>query len=202
MARNLMSVLKRNAGALSKFSDHPVSQAVTDALALDAPYMFEFDNLITRVVGGSAPYFPFPSQFDYYEWSASDRVICDIRVPYLSINSKDDPLVFESPTDSGGNGWVTLAFTKRGGHLGWFESDTNNQMKRWVRKPVLEWSQGLIERLSLDDHGIINGRKCRPFREVDGFLKEVGREEYGCQEIGDGDTLITDFENDGHLRGL
>jgi uncharacterized protein len=202
LGRNLMNMMKRNVVALSQFRDHPVSQAITDAIALDAPpCMSGFDNMITRIIGGSAPCFPFPSVFEYYEWCASDRVISDIRVPYLAINSKDDPIVIEYPTDSAGNGWVALAFTTWGGHLGWFEADTNHQMRRWVRKPVLEWIKGLIERLSLDEHGIIHGRKCRPFRKVDGFLKEVGREEYGCREI-DGDVQIVDFKSGGHLRGL
>jgi predicted alpha/beta-fold hydrolase len=202
MARNLMNVLKRNVAALSQFTDHPVSQAITDALSLDAPYMFQFDNLITRIIGGSAPHFPFPTQFDYYEWSASDRVISDIRVPYLAINAKDDPLVRESPSDSAGNGWVTLAFTARGGHLGWFESGMDGQMKRWMTKPVLEWCKGWVEQLLLDEHGVIKGRKCRPFKEVDGFLKEVGREEYGCREVGGADERIADISTDGKFQGL
>lgn len=199
LARNTMYILKRNFTALSQFKDHPVSQALLDLFSLNSPYMFQVDNSIIRLVGGSPSHFPFPTQFAYYEWASSDHVIPDIRVPYLAINSKDDPLVMEFPVDSGGNGWVTLAFTKRGGHLGWFEADKAGQMKRWMRKPVLEWCKGVVERLSLDEHGNINGRKCRPLREVNGFLKEVGRDEYGCQELDGADERIVHFKNDGQL---
>lgn len=203
MAGNLMIMLKRNVAALSKFTDHPISHAVKDALSLDAPYMFQFDNLITRIIGGCEPHFPFATQFEYYQWSRSDCVLPSIRVPYLAINAYDDPLVQECPQHSAGNGWVTLAFTERGGHLGWFEASKKGQMKRWITKPVLEWSKGLVERLSLDEHGNIKGRQCRPYREVDGFLKEVGREEYGCREITSVNSHIVDFKNDGRLlQGL
>jgi hypothetical protein len=203
MAGNLMIVLKRNVAALSKFTDHPISQAVKDVLSLDAPYRFQFDNLITRIIGGCAPHFPFATQFEYYQWSRSDNVLSSIRVPYLAINARDDPLVLECPQDSGGNGWVTLAFTARGGHLGWFEAGKKGQTKRWITKPVLEWSKGLVESLSLDDCGNIKGRQCRPYREVDGFLKEFGREEYGCREIAGVDAHIVDFKSKGRLlQGL
>lgn len=202
MAANLMNVLKQNSAALAKFTDHPISQAIQDVLSLDEPYMFQFDNLITRQIGGSSAHFPFPTQFDYYRWSGSDHVIGDIRVPYLAISSDDDPLLAEAPR-SCENGWVTLAFTARGGHLGWFEAGENGEMKRWLTKPVLEWTKGLLGRLALDEQGNIKGRTCRPITEVDGFLREAGYEQFGCYEIeADADQFVGFQPAKGLLQGL
>ena len=159
--------------------------------------------LFRSIIGGCAPHFPFATQLEYYQWARSDDVLHSIRVPYLCINAIDDPLVPECPQDSGGNGWVTLVFTTRGGHLGWFESGNKVGMKRWITKPVLEWNKGLVEHLSLDEHGNIEGRQCRPYSEVDGFLREVGREEHGCQEVAGADVHILDSRSEERLlQGL
>jgi len=192
MAANLMTIVKRNIAALSKFHDHPISEAIQDVLSIESPYMYEFDSLITRQIGGSASHFPFATQFEYYEWASSHQVLPNIKVPFLAIESKDDPLMSTSPKTCD-NGWVSLAFTTRGGHLGWFETGEDGKVKRWITKPILEWSKGLVENLALDENGNIQGRKCRPFREVDGFLKEFGHEEYGCQEIEGSVDLYASF---------
>ena len=199
MGRNLQSVLRRHGEALGKFEDHPIAGVLDETLGMSKLYMFEFDNTITRLVGGSAPHFPFRTHRDYYAWARSDNVIQDIRIPFLGLQSSDDPIVPHSPPDCAGNGWVVLAWTRRGGHLGWFEYDSEGQLRRWVRKPVLEWFKAIIDTTDLDEDGNIRGRVTKPFGVVDGFLREAGKEQFGVQEIAGCDEEIVGTTSGGGL---
>ncbi|KAF8868237.1 hypothetical protein CPB84DRAFT_1628983, partial [Gymnopilus junonius] len=69
---------------------------------------------------------------DYYFWASSDKRIQDIGIPFLSINSDDDPVVTSVPLDSKGNGSIVMVLTKKGGHLGWFTSGS----ERWTTQPI------------------------------------------------------------------
>ncbi|KAF9653105.1 AB-hydrolase YheT [Thelephora ganbajun] len=203
MGRNLQSVLRRHGEALAKFEDHPIAAVLEEMLGMSSPYMFEFDNTITKLVGGSAPHFPFKTHRDYYAWARSDNVIQNIRIPFLGLQSSDDPIVPHSPPDCAGNGWVVLGWTRRGGHLGWFEYDSDGQLRRWVRKPVLEWFKAIIDLTDLDEDGNIQGRVTKPFGIVDGFLREEGKEQFGIREIAgcDGEVVGVGCEG-GLLAGL
>ena len=199
MGRNLQSVLRRHGEALAKFEDHPIAAVLDETLGMSSLYMFEFDNAITKLVGGSAPHFPFKTHRDYYAWARSDNVIQNIRIPFLGLQSSDDPIIPHSPPDCAGNGWVVLGWTRRGGHLGWFEYDSDGQLRRWIRKPVLEWFQAIIDLTDLDDDGSIRGRVTKPFGVVDGFLREEGREQFGVREIPGRDGEVVGAEGEGGL---
>ena len=199
MGRNLQSVLRLHGDALAKFEDHPLAAALDGMLAMSNPYMFEFDDTITKLIGGSAPHFPFKTYRDYYAWARSDNVIQNIRIPFLGLQSSDDPIVHHSPPDCAGNGWVVLGWTRRGGHLGWFEYDSDGQLRRWVRKPVLEWFKAIIDLIDLDEDGNIRGRITKPFATVDGFLREEGKEKFGVQEIVGRDEKVIGVEGEGGL---
>lgn len=199
MGRNLQSVLRRHGEALAKFEDHPIAAVLDETLGMSSLYMFEFDNAITKLVGGSAPHFPFKTHRDYYAWARSDNVIQNIRIPFLGLQSSDDPIIPHSPPDCAGNGWVVLGWTRRGGHLGWFEYDSDGQLRRWIRKPVLEWFQAIIDLTDLDDDGSIRGRVTKPFGVVDGFLREEGREQFGVREIASCDGEVVGAEGEGGL---
>lgn len=199
MGRNLQSVLRRHGEALRKFEDHPVAAVLGEMLDMSSPYMFEFDNTITKLVGGSAPHFPFKTHRDYYAWARSDNVIQNIRIPFLGLQSSDDPIVPHSPPDCAGNGWVTLAWTRRGGHLGWFENGSDGRLRRWVRKPVLEWFKAVIELIDLDEDGNVRGRVTKPFGMVNGFLREEGKEDFGVREIAGYDGEVIGMKDEGGL---
>ena len=199
MGRNLQSVLRQHEKALAKFENHPVAAVLDEMLDMSSPYMFEFDNTITKLVGGSAPHFPFKTHRDYYAWARSDNVIQNIRIPFLGLQSSDDPIVPHSPPNPAGNGWVVLAWTRRGGHLGWFEYGLDGQLRRWVKKPVLEWFKAVIELTDLDEDGNVRGRVTKPFSTIDGFLREEGKEKFGVREIAGCDEEVIGIGGEGGL---
>ncbi|KAJ7452448.1 Alpha/Beta hydrolase protein [Mycena galericulata] len=121
MATNLINLVRRNLDGLSKFPDHLISEYIPTVLNLKGATLEEFDDSFTRIAGGSPPDFPFASAQDYYKWGSSHNVVQNIRVPYLAINSADDPIVQHVPMNGGGNGMAVMALTACGGHLGWFQ---------------------------------------------------------------------------------
>ncbi|KAJ8520423.1 hypothetical protein ONZ45_g2789 [Pleurotus djamor] len=198
MGTNLLNLLKKHVIALSKDPDHRVAKALVNALELKSPTMEEFDNTFTRVAGGSPPTFPFETAADYYQWASSHKVLGDVKIPFLAINAADDPVVQDVPMEGGDSGYVVMALTPSGGHLGWFETDQGLNVKRWVTKPVLEWLSLVGKGISLGD--MPRGRPTRMC--ADGFLREDGRDDIGCQEIEGGGTLDGVEGQKGLLQGL
>ncbi|KAI9064335.1 AB-hydrolase YheT [Trametes sanguinea] len=197
MAQNLKKVIARHLEALSKFPDSLVWQAAKAVSARKSMSLVEFDDTVTRVCGGSSPPFPFASARDYYTAASSHKMLQDIRVPFLALNSKDDPIVSSIPVGVADNGWVVLALTEGGGHLGWFEAGKRfGELERWVRKPVLEWIRAVGEDL------VPEGERGRPVHEVDGFLKEVDRDDIGCKEVEGGGHVVGVEGEGGLLAGL
>lgn len=187
MGWNLFGLVKRHRQALSADPDHPVAKALPSTLALRYPRMHEFDAAFTKDVGDIKPPFPFPTVGEYYQWASSDRSLRDIKVPFLALNSADDPVVISSPVDGGGNPNVVMALTRRGGHLGWFHKGQDCKMDRWTTKPVIEWLKMMGEEVVHEDRKV-------PIVYVDksGYLKELemGREQLGCKEI-EGGGVVT-----------
>jgi hypothetical protein len=72
-------------------------------------------------------------------------------------------------------------------------------LRRWVRKPVLEWFDAIIEMTDLDEHGTIRGRVTKPFGMVDGFLREEGKEQFGVRELEGSDEIVVGAKR---LKGL
>ncbi|KAF7304864.1 AB hydrolase-1 domain-containing protein [Mycena kentingensis (nom. inval.)] len=181
MAANLTNLLRRNLGGLS---GHPTLAPHIDAvLQMKNALLDEFDDNFTRVAGGAAPDFPFPSAQAYYKWGSSHNVVSQIRVPYLAMNAADDPVVTRVPMDGGGNGMVIMALTPSGGHLGWFQAGTKTPTVRWITKPVLEW-------MSFVGNTVVHPPRApaRVYLDEDGFMREEGRDG-GYKEI-EGGGLI------------
>lgn len=197
MGQNLVNLLKSHLDSLSQTPDHDVTKAAMAAVALNKPTVKEFDNTFTRVGGGSSPPWPFATAADYYEYASSHKVLGDVRIPFLALNAADDPVVQDVPMDAKGNEWVIMALTSHGGHLGWFEADDNwGQVRRWIKRPVLEWFHATAEVLQWE-------RPQYPdIREVDGYLTEVGRETLGCM-VTDKEQIIRGTEGQaGIMAGL
>lgn len=182
MGASVIGLLKHHAKALYQFPEHPISQALSSALNLNLPTIIQVDDVFCRLIAGEAPIFPFPTVDEYYQWASSDHVVDKIRVPLLSINAADDPLVSWVPMDAKGNPLVAMALTKGGGHLGWFESGK----RRWITKPVLEWLK-LMGEIVIHDQP---PRYSKTYVDADGYFREEGRNGLGCREVED-DSLFT-----------
>ncbi|TFL07567.1 Alpha/Beta hydrolase protein [Pterulicium gracile] len=175
MGSNLLNLLKKHIPALTGDPSSPTAVAVTKALQLRRPTLQEFDGAITRLLGGSSPPFPFETAEDYYAWGASDKIIGDVKVPLLTVNAGDDPVVQEVPMLAGGNSSTVVVVTPHGGHLGWFESTSFNDVTRWITRPVLEWLRAAVEDLDMRTD------PAQLYVDDNGFLCQRDREDLGCK---------------------
>ncbi|KAK0460176.1 AB-hydrolase YheT [Desarmillaria tabescens] len=167
---NFVRIVTENQVALGK--DPSFKELVTATVALKFPTLSKFDDFYSRVAGAGEPPFPFPSGSAYYKWASSHYVLPDVRVPLLTLNARDDPVVRRIP-DPVDNPYVIMASTEGGGHLGWFV----NGRDKWIRKPILEW-------LRMSGREIVhtNREKTIALGE-DGFLREDGESKIGCRTI-------------------
>ncbi|EIN07419.1 AB-hydrolase YheT [Punctularia strigosozonata HHB-11173 SS5] len=197
MGGNLARLFLSHAEELAQFPDHPLTKTLPIISARqNALCITDFDGTVTRLGGGSTPPFPFATADDYYTYASSHDKLRYVRVPCLAVNSSDDPVVHEIPIEnSRHNGWVAMAVTKYGGHLGWFAEGAHGP-KRWISQPVLEW---------LGAVGSLLERKP-PKRQVitqeDGWLVEQGREHLGCKPVEGGDKIVGVEGEGGLLQGL
>lgn len=200
MASNLKALLRRHLATFEAFPSEPVTPAVSGILAHPRTNLYEFDDTITRLAGGSSPPFPFPSADAYYIWASSHHVLADVRVPFLALNADDDPIVTVLPVYAEANQlspWVVFGVTSGGGHLAWFEEGSSpGHPRRWYRKPVLEWLKTMGE----DVIGV--DRQVKVLREKDGWLMEEGREDLGCREVSGGGLVVGTEGEEGLLAGL
>lgn len=198
MANNLLRLLRRHKDSLGKKPDHFVTEAMYNAFSLKSPTLEQFDNTFTCKAGGGSPIFPFKSSADYYLWGSSHYLLPDVRVPLLTLNAEDDPVVQKIPT-AVDNPSVVMAVTRGGGHLGWFEASKEGwfDVKRWVTKPVVEW-------LRMVENDLAAEKRVRKeiFVGVDGFIREKGSDDLGCKVV-DGEVLIEGATKDEDLiQGL
>lgn len=126
----------------------------------------------------AAPAVPLPVRARLLRLASSHEVAEDIRVPCLTINARDDPVVQGVQR----NGYVVAVLTARGGHLGWFE-------RRWTTDPVLEW-------LALAGREFVRPRGPRTREgacpadleedgdgDGDGFLRDARWPQLGCKRV-------------------
>lgn len=192
-----MNILRKHTSSLTRDPNLATAEATTLACALSWPTIETFDQVFTRIGGGPSPPWPFASASEYYEYASSHKVLGNIRIPFLSINAADDPVVQEVPMEAKDNEWVVTVLTSNGGHLGWFESDDGwSQVRRWVCTPVIEWLRATAEDVCR------NRQNTKMLREVDGFLMEVGLERLGCKVVGEELIIIGTEVETGMITGL
>ncbi|KAF8136337.1 AB-hydrolase YheT [Boletus edulis] len=197
MGQNLVNILKKHTSTLTRDPNHPVAEAATLACALSWPTIDTFDQVFTRIGGGSSPAWPFASALEYYEYASSHKVLGNIRIPFLSINAADDPVVQEVPVDAKDNDWIVMVLTPNGGHLGWFETDDGwGQVRRWVCTPVIEWLRATVEDVCQ------TRQNTKKLEEVDGFLTEEGSERLGCKVVGEEPIIVGTQVEAGMIAGL
>ena len=201
MGGNLVNIAKSHVDSLSKLpEDRRLTPLLPELFALKNPTLLDVDSIMTRMVGGMTPPFPFATAWDYYAWGSSHEHLKDIRVPLLAINADDDPIVGNLPYKVGENGLVALAITRGGGHLGWFETDpVRGGVSRWIPAPVVEFLKAIGESYVY--------KLPRPVEVevIDGWVREVGFDQaLGYKETEHG-TMIKSNEGIGEgglLAGL
>lgn len=182
MGNSLQRVFKGHLPSIRSFPPTAHTALIEKVLTGPPLILRQIDEQLTCVVGGPSPAFPFPNAMAYYEYVRSDRHLEGIRVPFLALSAKDDPIVPHFPTKNAeANGWSVLALTSRGGHLGWFEDApagyAGGRFRRWNTTPVLEWLRATIEKFDRKDVPDIM------VEVVGGFTREVERPEIGFREI-------------------
>ncbi|GAC94490.1 alpha-beta hydrolase [Pseudozyma hubeiensis SY62] len=136
------------------------------------------DQTMTRFVGGlPKPYgeFPFESADDYYDYGGCANNIANVQRPMLCLSAEDDPIVpskiwdkiraaigrkpdgtpVEDDAEAKYNENVVLAWTKGGGHLGWFESI---RPRRWLYRPTSEFIKALFDHTSDEEKARIRAK--------------------------------------------
>lgn len=95
--------------------------------------VYGFDDVFT------AASFGFGSADRYYATQSSNRYLENIRVPALLVQAKDDPLipfrVYDHPAFRR-NGWLELAATEHGGHVGYL---SRGSPRFWLDERMIEW---------------------------------------------------------------
>lgn len=178
MGGTLLALFNRNAATLASF---PEPSAITPhlpiLLSMKNPDFIDVNSHLTSIIGGTFPPFPFPSVHEYYKWSSADQSLAGIRIPFLAINSSDDPIVAEIPLhDAGKNPFVGICVTRKGGHLGWFVgggfAGRGAPIRKWHPRPVCEWFEAIVEDF-VDTRPRKNSGKGRSVNEQ-GFTMEDG----------------------------
>ncbi|KAJ7158691.1 AB-hydrolase YheT [Mycena filopes] len=188
MGANVTSLIRHHRLAFLSDPTHPASRAVPHILHLKSPTLTDFDALFTCVVSSTPP-FPFPDVHAYYAWASCSRVAGGVRVPTLTINARDDPVVRgvqrAEAEGEGGSACVVGVVTRGGGHLGWFEGGR----RRWTTGPVLEWFRVFGREVVLASP--LNNRDSNVVEEEDGggYLRDARWPALGCKEV-EGGGLI------------
>ncbi|KAE9384992.1 AB-hydrolase YheT [Gymnopus androsaceus JB14] len=157
LGTNLMNIAKLHSNVFMADPSLPIAKALSPLMSIPQMTLSEFDTVFLSQVGGPPPEFPYPN------------LSATLPVPFLAINSADDPVVQDVPMDGSGNGYAVMVLTSGGGHLGWFNDSSGKD--RWTTKPVLEWLRLMGEDVM-----------CRT------GMKE-GEEDLGCKEC-EGGGLI------------
>ncbi|KAJ7067011.1 AB-hydrolase YheT [Mycena amicta] len=180
MGANVKQLMLRHQAVFFKNPKHPTATALHTVLQIKNPTLTDFDDIYTRSVGDTPP-FPFKSVHDYYAWASSHEIAADVRVPTVTINASDDPVVqrVQMPgIDARNSGYVVAVITESGGHLGWFVGRRGR--KRWSTKPVLEW----LETFGRDV--VCESPDVTISTDDNGFLREPQWPTLGCKDVGSG----------------
>ncbi|KAJ9480324.1 Monoacylglycerol lipase [Pseudozyma hubeiensis] len=151
------------------------------------------DQTMTRFVGGlPKPYgeFPFESADDYYNYGGCANNIANVQRPMLCLSAEDDPIVpskiwdkiraaigrkpdgtpVEDDAEGKYNENVVLAWTKGGGHLGWFEG---MRPRRWLYRPTSEFIKALFDQTSDEEKARVRAKSRWAQEQIDATEVQV-----------------------------
>lgn len=96
-----------------------------------ADNLWDYDNLFT------APLHGFRGADDYWQKSSCRPYLCDIRLPTLLINARNDPFLPEQhlPSQDEVSSLVSLDFPAHGGHAGFAVTDSHD----WLAERLLRF---------------------------------------------------------------
>ncbi|KAF3020957.1 hypothetical protein E8E14_007228 [Neopestalotiopsis sp. 37M] len=132
-------------------------------------YLWEFDREVQTKAWG------YPTENAYYRDASSVDSVMGIRIPYLAINSTDDPISAEEALPYGeirSNPYAVLCTTSLGGHLGWFEPGGG----RWHSRPVANFMNYMAFEAKLDNikaSGSANGKVYHAGAEFDPIRRKM-----------------------------
>ncbi|KAG9028609.1 hypothetical protein FRB95_006287 [Tulasnella sp. JGI-2019a] len=186
LGRNLTRLFKRHQAAIESFGPSLLLEKMPKAMELKKPQLKDIDHNVTIYCAGDYPWTPFDSADTYYKWGGGHWKLPGIEVPFLAINSVDDPIVAEIPYEiAAKNPWVCLVTTKFGGHIGWFEGPLFGRKgkppHRWMKKPVIEWFAAVLD--ITDNLGATGISQGNPRETKDGFEREIGHRWVGYRVL-------------------
>ncbi|KAI1339059.1 carboxylesterase-like protein [Xylariaceae sp. FL0016] len=106
-------------------------------------YLYEFDRTY------QCPTWGYPTEDAYYRDASSVDSLLNVRIPFLGLNSVDDPIATHLAlpyAEARHNPYTVLCTTSLGGHLGWFEMGGG----RWHAKPVCNFLNHMAFKIDLD----------------------------------------------------
>lgn len=136
----ILGALVRRARAFARA--HPDRVRYEAAKLLRVRTMRGFDDLVI------APMHGFDGAEDYYAKASSGQVLPSLRVPTLLVHAEDDPLVpgeTVRPFLRHANGNLEVAWSRRGGHVGWL---TGLDEQAWLRTWAVERAMRFLEGFS------------------------------------------------------
>ncbi|CAK7223907.1 hypothetical protein SCUCBS95973_005338 [Sporothrix curviconia] len=137
MGSNMKKLINRHREAIIKHTDldlDRINQIKT---------LYEFDREV------QCPTWGYPTEEAYYRDASSCDLLLDIRIPFMAIQAKDDPIAVEEAVPYGEfkqNPYTVLCMTSLGGHLSWFEPGGG----RWHAKPVSRFLHNMATKVDLD----------------------------------------------------
>jgi hypothetical protein len=99
--------------------------------------LYEFDQLYTAPAAG------FSDVIDYYDKCSSSAVVENIAIPCRILLSEDDPIISPHSLDSFNLPPNIEVFkTKKGGHMGYLASPTDEKGFYWLDSLLVDWVLG------------------------------------------------------------
>ena len=151
-------------GLFNQHRDQILKNPKINAAAVEkAVYLYEFD----REVQG--PTWGYPTEGAYYRDASSTDAALAIRIPFLAIHARDDPIAADESlprNEIQQTPYGVLCTTSLGGHLSWFELGGG----RWFAKATTAFFQKMANEVDLDNmpaklDEALEGRISRPKRE-------------------------------------
>ena len=123
--RFLNNILTRNFFKYIKRNKEIFKNAVDLDLLFKCKSLRDIDTILTKKI------FNIKSLNEYYQQESSVRHLKNIKIPFLILNSKDDPIIPEfiiDKTECLKNKNILLVVTPYGGHLGFLKNSLKDSL--------------------------------------------------------------------------
>ncbi|KAK3115079.1 hypothetical protein LTR53_005945 [Teratosphaeriaceae sp. CCFEE 6253] len=120
------------------------NKAISEERILKLKYLHEFDREVQCATWG------YPTEGAYYRDASSADSVFAIRIPFLVIHARDDPIAPDEALpyeEAKQNPYVVICATSGGGHLSWFELGGG----RWHAKPAVGFLNAMARDIDFDN---------------------------------------------------